>query len=161
MFKNKHIIAAMLIAPILAIIAYFGVDLAVSEKPHVAKEGATYKLAADSNCRYTSGLCTLENGDFEVKLRSERLTDNEVVLKLTSAFPLEGAKINLVQKEGLSAEPVDMAQNSEDNKEWMVSLPAPTTEESKIHLVVKSDGTFYYAEAPALFVEYKTLFTDQ
>lgn len=64
MFKNKHFILALLIAPILSIIAYFGTDMALSEKPHAAKEGETYKLASKSNCRYTSGLCDMENGDF-------------------------------------------------------------------------------------------------
>lgn len=39
MFKNKHFILALLIAPILSIIAYFGTDMALSEKPHAAKEG--------------------------------------------------------------------------------------------------------------------------
>ena len=64
MFKNKHFIVALLIAPILAIIAYFGVDIAVSEKPHAAKKGQSYKLVSKSNCRYTSGLCDMENGEF-------------------------------------------------------------------------------------------------
>lgn len=48
MFKNKHFILALLIAPILSIIAYFGTDMALSEKPHAAKEGETYKLASSS-----------------------------------------------------------------------------------------------------------------
>lgn len=46
MFKNKHLIIALLIAPILSLIAYFGTDLALSEKPHAAKEGESYKLPA-------------------------------------------------------------------------------------------------------------------
>ncbi|MDD1795798.1 hypothetical protein LRP50_22005 [Enterovibrio sp. ZSDZ42] len=160
MLKNKHIIAAMLVAPILAIIAYFGVDLAVSEKPHAAKEGESYKLVASSNCRYTSGICTLENGDFKLKLRSERLTDNALVIKLVSDFPLDGAKISLVQQEGKSATPIDMSVTQEDRKEWFVDLPAPTTAESEIHLVVKAGETLYYGETPAVFAEYKTIFTE-
>ncbi len=40
MFKNKHFILALLIAPILSLIAYFGTDMALSEKPpHAAQEG--------------------------------------------------------------------------------------------------------------------------
>lgn len=161
MLKNKHVIAAMLVAPILALIAYFGVDLAVSEKPQAAKEGETYKLAADSNCRYTSGICSLENGDFKLKLRSESLSDSEVVLKLTSEYPLEGAKISLIQKEGDRSNPVDMDVNGSDDKEWWVDLPAPNSEDSEIHLVVKSDGTLYYGETTAVFVEYKTLLNEE
>ncbi|MBE1277613.1 hypothetical protein EH171_22460 [Enterovibrio baiacu] len=162
MFKNKHIVLAMIVAPILAIIAYFGVDLAVSEKALVAKEGEAYKLAARSNCRYTSGLCTLANGDFKIQLRSERLTDSEVVIKLTSDFVLDGAKISIMQNKEQQPlpSPVDMESNSTNGTEWMVDLPAPTSEESAIQLVVKSEGTFYYGETPTTFVEYKTYFSD-
>lgn len=32
MFKNKHFLIALLIAPILSLIAYFGTDMALSEK---------------------------------------------------------------------------------------------------------------------------------
>ncbi|WP_283131537.1 hypothetical protein [Enterovibrio norvegicus] len=160
MFKNKHIVLAMIVAPILAIIAYFGVDLAVSDKALVAKEGETYKLAARSNCRYTSGLCTLANGDFKIQLRSERLTDSEVVIKLTSDFILDGAKISIMQNKEQPSSPIDMESNSANGTEWMVDLPAPTSEESALQLVVKSEGTLYYGETPATFVEYKTYFSD-
>lgn len=93
MFKNKHFIVALLIAPILSIIAYFGTDMAVSEKPHAAKEGQSYKLVSKSNCRYTSGLCDMENGDFKVKFRSEKLTNENLELSLHSAHSLEGVKL--------------------------------------------------------------------
>ncbi|SKA61530.1 hypothetical protein [Enterovibrio nigricans] len=161
MFKNKHVILAMIVAPILAIIAYFGIDLAVSEKPLAAKEGETYKLAARSNCRYTSGLCAMVNGDFKIELRSETLTENAVILKLTSDFPLEGAKISLMQNQEQAGSPINMEKNNASGKEWMVDLPAPTTEESRLQLVVKSQGTLYYGEAPTTFVEYKTFFTEE
>ncbi|GAL14113.1 hypothetical protein JCM19233_5125 [Vibrio astriarenae] len=38
MFKNKHFIVALIVAPILAIIAYFGIDIASVKKPHAAKK---------------------------------------------------------------------------------------------------------------------------
>lgn len=161
MFKNKHLILAMLISPVLAIIAYFGVDLAVSEKPQAAKEGESYKLAARSNCRYTSGLCSLENGDFKVKLRSEGVENDKVVLILTSDYTLEGAKISMVQTPDQSSTPVDMHANSQDGTEWTIGLPAPQSESSEIRLVVSSSGTVYFGDTPTTFVEYKTLFTEE
>ncbi len=160
MFKNKHLILAMLIAPVLAVIAYFGVDLAVSEKPHAAKEGETYKLVARSNCRYTSGLCDLENGDFEVQLRSESLTADSLVLTLSSKFPLQGAKIALVPDKSSSRQPENMNANNTDGTNWSITLPAPTTDSSQIRLVVSADGTLYFADTPATFIEYKTFFTE-
>ncbi|NOQ87942.1 MAG: hypothetical protein GQ550_03380, partial [Gammaproteobacteria bacterium] len=50
--KNKHLILAMFVAPVLAIIAYSSVDTIVSEQPQAAMQGSSYKLAAKSNCRY-------------------------------------------------------------------------------------------------------------
>ena len=51
MWKNKHVVVAMLVAPILAILAWFAVDSMVAERAHSAKPGASYKLVAKSNCR--------------------------------------------------------------------------------------------------------------
>lgn len=110
MFKNKHFILALLIAPILSIIAYFGTDMALSEKPHAAKEGETYKLASKSNCRYTSGLCDMENGDFKVKFRSEKLTKDSLELSLNAAYPLEGVKLSVVDDQQQNAQPIDMTR---------------------------------------------------
>jgi len=64
-FKNKHVITAMIVAPILAIVSYYAVDLMVKEQPKAAVEGQAYKLIAKSNCRYSSGACDLVNGDFK------------------------------------------------------------------------------------------------
>jgi len=65
---NKHLIIAMIVAPILAVIAYYGVDRVVSETPHKAVKGQSYPLAAKSNCRYKSGECTLKNGDISLTI---------------------------------------------------------------------------------------------
>ncbi len=60
MFRNKHLILAFLIAPVLAIIAWFSVDYFVAEKPHSAKPGASYELIAKPNCRRFSRRCDLK-----------------------------------------------------------------------------------------------------
>ena len=90
-FKNKHVILAMFIAPVLAIIAYFATDYIVSEKPQVAEQGMTYKLAARPNCRYPSGLCTLFNGDIEVSVRIERISASAIKLIMQSNIPVQHA----------------------------------------------------------------------
>ncbi|MFD2175960.1 hypothetical protein [Veronia pacifica] len=159
MFTNKHVVLALIIAPILALIAYFAIDLTLSEKPQVAEEGKTYRLAARSNCRYTSGVCALENGDFKLKLRSELLSETALVIKMTSAHALEGAKISLGEAE--DATPINMEMNDKSGLEWIVDLPAPKTPETVLRLVVKAKGTLYYGESPTTFVEYKTFFTEQ
>lgn len=160
MFKNKHLIIALLIAPILSIIAYFGADIALSEKPHAAVEGETYKLAAKSNCRYTSGLCDMTNGDFKVQFRSEKLTAQGLELTLKSAFPLEGVKLSLVNGQEQSGQPVDMQSADSSGQQWMVSLPKPESEESWLRVAIQSNGTLYYGETQTAFVKYETLFTE-
>ncbi|WP_162063543.1 hypothetical protein [Vibrio taketomensis] len=161
MFKNKHIIIALLVAPILSIIAYFGTDLALSEKPHAAKEGQSYKLLSKSNCRYTSGICDMENGEFKIKFRSENLTNNKLELSLTSAFPLEGIKVALVDDPEQSAKPLDMQSNSKDGKNWSINLPAPASEESWLRVAAQADGVVYYGDTQTAFVKYETLLSDK
>ncbi|BCL68272.1 hypothetical protein TUMSATVNIG1_02090 [Vibrio nigripulchritudo] len=159
MFKSKHFIVALLIAPVLAIIAYFGTDAAVSEKPHAAKEGESYKLASKSNCRYTSGLCNMENGDFKVQFRSEGIKDGQLTLSLKSDLPLEGAKIAIIDSPDEKKAPKQMRQV--DTQNWHLTLNAPQNDESQLLMVFQANSTLYYGEANTQFVVYETLFTDK
>ncbi|MFZ3521397.1 hypothetical protein L2D39_23340 [Vibrio harveyi] len=161
MFKNKHFIIALLIAPILSLIAYFGTDMALSEKPHAAKEGESYKLASKSNCRYTSGLCDMENGDFKVKFRSEKLTQDSLELSLHAAYPLEGVKISVVDSKEQNAQPIDMKPADQAGQNWTITLPKPASAESWLRVAIQSEGTLYYGETQTAFVKYETLFTDK
>ncbi|MEZ9082536.1 hypothetical protein [Vibrio harveyi] len=161
MFKNKHFIIALLIAPILSLIAYFGTDMALSEKPHAAKEGESYKLASKSNCRYTSGLCDMENGDFKVKFRSEKLTQDSLELSLHAAYPLEGVKVSVVDSQEQNAQPINMKPADQAGQNWTITLPKPASAESWLRVAIQSEGTLYYGETQTAFVKYETLFTDK
>lgn len=161
MFKNKHFIVALLVAPILAIIAYFGVDIAVSEKPHAAKKGQSYKLVSKSNCRYTSGLCDMENGEFKIQFRSENLNTQSLDLSLKSAFPLAGVKLSLVQSQDQQGNPTDMIASDSTSQNWRISLPAPTSDEDWLRVVIQADETLYYGDTQTRFVTYETLLSDK
>ena len=156
--KNKHLILAMFVAPTLAIIAYFSVDHVVSEKPHAAKHGDSYKLAAKSNCRYQSGVCTLKNGDIEVTIRAHRLSDEVVELSMHSELVIQQAVISYVVDDSV-AEPVMMQAASAENKDWLVKLYLDEPEKSKIRLALNIAESSYYAETSAVFVDYKTSFS--
>lgn len=156
MFKNKHFIVALLIAPILATIAYFGVDMAVSEKPHAAKEGESYKLISKSNCRYTSGLCDMENGEFKVQFRSENLTDTTLTLSLSSKYPLEGIAIAVAGNEE-QTEPSEMLSMDDSAQKWSIDLPAQDIDQKKLRIAIRSDNVLYFGEAETKFVVYETL----
>ncbi|CAM2982370.1 hypothetical protein [Vibrio rarus] len=159
MFKNKHFIVALLVAPILAVITYFGVDMAVSEKPHAAKQGKSYKLISKSNCRYTSGLCDFENGEFKVQFRSEKLTSDSLQLTLKSKFPLQGIKVALADE--ADANPIAMTSTNQDMRNWAVSLPVTDIKNKKLRIAVQANDTLYYGETETTFVTYETLFTEE
>ncbi|GAA5648397.1 MULTISPECIES: hypothetical protein [Vibrio] len=161
MFKNKHFIIALLIAPILSIIAYFGTDMAVSEKAQPAQEGATYKLASKSNCRYTSGLCDMENGDFKVQFRSEHLGKQQLDLSLKADYPLEGVKVSLVNHPDQTAAPVDMLRSDDSAQHWTITLPAPSSDTSRLRVAISANGTTYFGETETDFVVYQTLLDDK
>ncbi|WP_087026804.1 hypothetical protein [Thaumasiovibrio subtropicus] len=161
MFKNKHFIIALLIAPILAIIAYFGTDMAVSEKPQAAQEGETYKLVSKSNCRYTSGLCSMENGDFKIQFRSEGLTQHALDLSLKTEFPLDGVKVALASSPEAKATPTDMLRSDESGQHWHLTLAAPSSEQDELRVVISANNTLYYGETSTEFVVYETLFTEK
>ena len=152
MFKNKHLIVAMLVAPVLAIMAWFAVDFFVAERPHAAKPGQTYTLIAKSNCRYASGQCDLENSDFKLTIRPGMLAASSVALTLTSSHSLQSAAMGIVA--GDSAEPpAQLTRTKDDGKEWQGLLPQPGSATAQIRVAVTAQGATWYAEVPTVFLE--------
>lgn len=156
--KNKHLILAMFVAPVLAIISYFSVDYMVSEKPKVAQQGDTYKLAAKSNCRYKSGACTLRNGDVEVSIRAHRIDTKEVRLTMYSDLPVQHAVISYVTS-NFESEPVQMQVASAASQDRTITLQLDDPEKSIFRLALNIAEVTYYAETTAVFVDYETSFS--
>jgi hypothetical protein len=156
--KNKHIVLAMFVTPILAIIAYFATDYLVAEKPGAAEAGSSYPLAARPDCRYTSGHCTLENGEVEVQLTAERSGDAQVDLTLQSDLPLQKAVAAFVER-GDEAQPVTLEPVSQEGRTWKARLPLANPGQSRLRLSIVLAGSIYYAETSAVFVDYETSFS--
>ncbi|MCW9047815.1 MAG: hypothetical protein OQK46_07025 [Gammaproteobacteria bacterium] len=155
--KNKHLILAMFITPVLAILAYFATDYMVSEKPQMAQQGEVYKLAANSNCRYQSGVCTLKNGDIEVSVRAQRIENNQLELIVNSDLEIQSALVLFVNdKENNKSKPVAMKVESENS--WKIKLNQKT-DENTLRLALGIGGSLYYAETSAVFIDYKTSFS--
>jgi hypothetical protein len=157
-FKNKHIILAMFVAPVLAIIAYISVDHMLAEKPEAAQQGATYKLAARSNCRYQSGACTLNNGDVEIHIKARRIDDRSVELGVSSQLPLQHAVISFVTDD-LASEPTVMDAASAGTGDWRVMLALDDPASSTLRVAFNISDAVYYAETTAIFVDYETSFS--
>lgn len=142
----------MLVAPVLAIMAWYAVDEFIGEKPHAARPGEAYLLVAKSNCRYDSGQCDLANGDFEITLRATRIGDVRMTLELVSKFPLQQSTIGLVEP-GTERQPLQMDATAAGTTRWVGVLSRPGSEESSIRIAVLAEGVTYYAEVPVTFLQ--------
>lgn len=151
-FKNKHVVAAMIITPVLAIIAFIATDKVVSEKPHTAKVGESYELIARSNCRYTSGVCTLKNGNFMLDIEFQ-LPDKIFTVK--SNHPLQGVKVGFDKDE-----PIELQKSDATQTNWVGAIDETVLESNTFQLVAKANDSLYFAENSMGFKERKTL-TDE
>lgn len=155
MFKNKHLIIALIVAPILSLFAYFGVDNVVSEKPQKAVEGQSYPLVAKSNCRYTSGKCTFHNGNFELNISIK----NQNTLVVSSPFALSEVEASLLDNQGNTSK-LFFVQDTDQGTQWSQKIMSDITPQSIIRLVTIASKSIYYGESEMAFIEYKTSFNE-
>ena len=153
--KNKHVIVAMIVAPLLAVMSYFAVDALVGEKPHVAVSGQAYPLVAQSNCRYTSGACDLENASFRSTISFD---EESKVLLLESSHALQNATIGFLSKENSESVPVSMLPVNAARTQWRLDTVDLVDENSIARIALQANDAFYYAETGMSFIEYKTGF---
>ena len=152
-FKDKHMVVAMLVAPVLAVLAYYAIDALVGEKPQPAVEGESYPLVEMPGCRYGSGRCALENGDFVLELRPAEVAGGRLTLTMRSAHPLEGAMIALVENSGDDSPPAAMQPTSGDGLGWSVKILRPDPERHRLRLVASSAGSLYYGDVSTAFTQ--------
>ena len=150
-FKNKHMLVATLMAPLLGLGTYFAVDLLVSEKPKAAEPGQSYMLVEKPNCRHGSGRCGLKNADFELTLGFDRIAEDRILLKLQSVFPLEGVLLGQMLSEDDETQPIPMRPASPDGLNWDLEISNPDPENQRLRLVASADGSFYLGDAALKF----------
>jgi hypothetical protein len=153
MWKNKHLVVAMIVAPILSILAWYAVGHLVGEKPQAAEEGKLYKLVARSNCRYESGSCDLHNADFQLTIQPEMLTASSVALTMTSSHGLQSAVLSLVEGDSAANRPAPMTATDDNGMTWQGLLPRPSSPDAQIRVAVTAQGATWYAEVPVIFLE--------
>lgn len=150
-FTNKHVITAMIVTPILAVIAWFGVDYMASDRAEPPQTGQSYELVGKSNCRWESGECDLKNGNFEINLKPVFLADKSMEIRLKSNFPLEGAKLAMITGAEDDSAPSPMHTEDFSHTRWYLRLEKPIAENSRIRLAIKQNGTLYYADTATTF----------
>lgn len=156
-FKNKHVIASLVIAPLLAIGAYYLVDLLVREQPKPAQAGQAYPLIASPNCRYESGVCELSNAEFQSTLTVDWKIERPV-LTLKSNYALQGVKAAFVTLDGTSTEPMQMVLDTADRKTWKVVMGDSVKEDTVVRLALTANNSHYFAETTLVFSNYQTAF---
>lgn len=150
-FKNKNIVIATLMAPVLALISYFAVNALVSETPHAAEAGQSYELIEKPNCRRNSGNCGLKNGDFELKLSYEWLDGDRMLLKLRSVHRLNGVLVALVETDADEKQPVEMRPIGDDGLMWSLDMARPDPERHRLRLAASSNQSLYFGDVATKF----------
>ena len=145
MWKNKHVIIALLVAPVLAIIAWFAVDRMVAEEPQAAQPGGAYELVAKPNCRYASGECELVNNEFRLEFA---LADG--VMTLRSSHALEAVQIATGDTPEAFGAPRAFAAVDADGREWTLAFGAAPAS-GAMRVLVSAGGASYYAETSLAF----------
>lgn len=147
LLTNKHVIMAMIIAPILAIISYFFVDKLVSPKASPAQSGESYPLVARSNCRYASGKCTLVNGEFKINfLQQSEQPSSQIQLSVESALPIDGIRYAFTDETGK-----ELTSGAMQEQQISFSRERILTANS-FQVAIKSGEVFYFAETQTAFI---------
>ena len=152
-FKNKHVITAMIVAPLLAIISYYSVDYLVKEKPGKPVAGQSYKLIAKSNCRFSSGVCNLENGNFKSSV-TVTASDGKQTLVLKTNNSIQQAVIGFVTSDGQESGPFEMLASNSSGTQWVAEFSVPANADTTMRLVLSASDAHYFSETSMAFSTY-------
>lgn len=152
LLRNKHVLTAALVAPLLALMSYYAIDFFVGETPQPAEQGQSYQLVEKPNCRWASGACGLKNADFELNLAPEWTSEGRLLLMLNSQFPLEGVVAALATGGTTNPLPMDLQPASGDGLSWSLELDAPDPAQDRLRLVASANGSLWYGDAALKFV---------
>jgi hypothetical protein len=153
LFRNRHIIIALVVAPILAVVAWLSVDYLFGERPQAAVSGQSYPLVEMPGCRYGGGACGLKNADFELLVTLETGTEGAAVLQVDSAFPLDGVVAALVSAEAGEREPGGLRRVEPGGRSWAIDLAQPPAAEDRLRIVASAEGAKYFGEVSTRFVQ--------
>ena len=152
MWKNKHVVIALIVAPILAVLAWFAVGQIAGEKAKVAEPGAAYPLVARSNCRWASGQCELTNNDLEMTILPLELGAQYTKLSLDSEFPLTQATFALLLDGNEVVANAEHDASPDAPAQMTVTVPAFADPEAMLRVAVTVQESLYFAEVPVVFM---------
>jgi len=149
LLTNKHVVIAMIVAPVLAVLAWIAVGQFAGEQAAPAQAGREYPLVEQSNCRYASGACDLTNEEFKLRLSLDRSGDP--VLNLSASHPLDGVLISVGAVDDNSP-PAQMRATGGQGTGWSMLLGRVPDAGERVRLVAVAGGSAYFAEASTQFM---------
>jgi len=147
---NKHVVIAVIVAPLLAVMAWFAAGKFTGESPEAAVPGQSYPLVEKSNCRYASGACDIQNEEFRLRLTPGESGNSELLL--TSSHPLDGVVLG-VGLPDQETQPAAMRAADGQRLEWRLQLGAAPLPVQRIRLVALAHGSSYFADVGTTFLQ--------
>jgi hypothetical protein len=145
-FSNKHVIIALIVAPILAVLAWLAVGSMVGETPAPAEPGRAYPLVAASSCRWASGECEMKNQQVALTLRFSAAGH----LLVTSTHPLQGLLVSI--EDGTApTTPEALMQDDETALRWSSQSNARLADTAQLRLVARIAGSQFFGETSTVF----------
>ena len=151
MFKNKHVIIALLVAPMLAIMAWFAVDYFVAERPQPPAAGQSYPLVAKPSCRRLSDGCELSNTDLTLTLVVTRFNGNGADVELTSVVPLGLAQAGIANDGSDEGLPATLESTDSEGLAWQGNVSGRIDADTSMRVLVRANEAIFYAEVPVTF----------
>jgi hypothetical protein len=138
---NRHLKAAFMVAPFLAILGYVGADFYNENK---ASQTKIVQLVPEGHCDIINQSCVLISGDFKVSI-----SDKAGITEINSTFPLDSATLFLVDKGdnvvtyplGMQKSPYYWRSHTE-----LRSLVSNEGDSYKLRLIAKIKGGQYISE---------------
>lgn len=151
MVANRHVTAALLVMPLLALLGWWAVGNLLGEQPQAARKGMVYPLVAQSGCRYAGGTCTLENVDVRLTLKFTR-AGPEHYLDVRASLALD----DLVAAVGSADDkvpPRPMTPRDGRGNRWRLALRERPEVGHRIRLVARARGSSWFGEAGTVFLQ--------
>ena len=145
--KNKHVIVALLVAPILAVLTWYAVGFFLGDKPEEAapaQVGSSYPLVERPGCRYAGGKCALVNEDFELALSLEG-----DALVIESVVALDYLLVGL--RSANDAEPAAASAQLPERKRWRFAPSTAVEASDAVRIVAGVGGATWFGEASLTF----------
>ena len=138
---NRHLKAAFMVAPFLAVLGYIGADY---YNENEAAKLKIVQLVPEGHCDIINHSCVLKSGEFKVNI-----SDKEGVTEVNSTFPLDSATLFLVDKsDNMTHYPLGMQKSPYywRNNTELRNLVANKGDSYKLRLIAKIKGGQYISE---------------